>query len=381
MLLFAVTAGAMVANLYYLQPLLAAVAAAFGREVTDAGYLVTFTQAGYGIGVLLIVPIGDVLDRRRLLSIMMAANAAALLAAAASPTFAMFCASSLLIGITACATMMVIPYVASIAPARTRGKSIAQAMTGLLLGILLARTVSGLIAQAAGWRVVFVSAAAAVAVLAVLLRRAMKTDPPRGRLRYRQLIASLAAVVRAHPELGRRALYGMLALASFSMLWTGLTFLLSAPPFGYSEAQIGLFGLVGALGAVSANAAGRLADRGHARLATTALAIVLLASWGLLALGAHSLAAVIGGVFLLDVGVQGLQVTHQSVIYSIAPEARSRVTAVFITSCFAGASLGSALASALYAAYGWAGLCVAGGLFPALLLAVFLAFTPRARKA
>jgi predicted MFS family arabinose efflux permease len=379
MLLFAITAGVMVANLYYIQPLLATVAADFGQRVTDAGYLVTFTQAGYGIGVLLIVPIGDVLDRRWLLTIMLAANVVALVGAAFSPSFAVFSAISLVIGITSCAVMLVVPYVATLSPAKTRGRAIGQVMTGLLLGILLARTVSGFVAELAGWRAVYIAAAVTVAVLLVALRIVIGEDPARGKLHYGQLLGSLLGLVREQPVLAYRALYGGLGIGSFSVLWTGLTFLLSAPPFNYSEAVIGLFGLVGALGAVSANTAGRMADRGHASLATTVLAAALIASWMLLDSNPHSLWAIIPGIFLVDVAAQGLQVTHQSVIYALAPEARARITAIFITSCFIGASLGSALASAFYASHGWRGLCIVGGIFPAILLIVHLTCRPKPR--
>lgn len=367
-LLFAVTTGILVANLYYVQPLLAAVASSFGRSVTSAGYLVTFTQLGYALGLLLVVPLGDVLDRRRLLSGMLAVNVVGLVAAAVSPGFGSFAAASLVTGCTSSAAMVVIPYAASKAPEATRGRTIGQIMTGLLLGILLARTVSGFVAVWAGWRSMYLIAAVAVAVLLVALHVAIPPEGARGRLVYRRLLWSLLDLARSEPELRRRSVYTALGLGSFSTLWTGLTFLLSGAPYHYSEARIGLFGLLGAAGAVAANAAGRLSDRGHVNKSTGAFAAVLLLSWGVLAAGGLSIWAVGVGVFLLDVGAQGLQVTHQSVIYRLAPHARSRITAVYMTSAFIGAAAGSAIASGSFAVAGWTGLCLMGAVMPLVIL-------------
>lgn len=380
-LLFALTTGVMVANLYYVQPLLAAVAATFGHGVTNAGYLVTATQFGYALGVLLVVPLGDVLDRRGLLSAMLAVNVASLLAAAISPDFISFAVASLVIGITSSAAMVVIPYVASHAPEATRGRSLGQVMTGLLLGILLARTVSGFVAQWMGWRAMYLIAAVGVALLLVALRAAIPREGMRGRLHYGRLLRSLVALVRAEPELRRRSLYNALGLGSFSVLWTGLTFLLSGAPYHYSEATIGLFGLVGAAGALAANVAGRLGDRGHAHRMTGVFAAILLASWVVLAFGTWWLGAVLAGVFLLDVGAQGLHVTHQSVIYRLAPHARARITAVYMTATFVGASAGSAIASGSFAAAGWTGLCMAAALLPAMILVMWAVGALRRRMA
>ncbi|MDR3534943.1 MAG: MFS transporter [Acetobacteraceae bacterium] len=370
-LLFAVTTGLMVGNLYYVQPLLAAVAASFHHGVTSAGYLVTATQFGYALGVLLVVPLGDVLDRRGMLTNMLAVNVAALLAAAVSPGFISFAAASLAIGCTSSAAMVVIPYVASKAPDAARGRYLGQVMTGLLLGILLARTVSGFVAEWLGWRAMYFIAAAAVALLLLALRAAIPREAMRGHLAYGRLLRSLVTLVRNEPELRRRSIYNALGLGSFSVLWTGLTFLLSGAPYHYSEATIGLFGLIGAAGAMSANFAGRLGDRGHAHRATGGFAVILLASWVVLAFGGTSIWAVVAGVFLLDVGAQGLHVTHQSVIYRLAPHARARVTAVYMTATFIGASAGSALASASFSVAGWTGLCVTAALLPVVILAMW----------
>lgn len=368
MAIFATAAGVMVANLYYAQPLLAEIGGGFGRQATAAGLLVTLTQLGYALGVLFIVPLGDGMDRRRLASIMLAVCVAALLTAAASPNFTVLMLASLVFGTASSATMVVIPYVASHARDDERGRRTGQVMTGLLLGILLARTVSGFVAAWFGWRAIYLLASLAVALLFVSLRCAMRIDPPRPAVRYIGLLRSLPDLLRAEPELRRRSLYALLGLGSFSALWTGLTFLLTAPPYSYSTEIVGLFGLLGAAGALSANLAGRLGDRGMAGIMTGAFAILLLAAWGLLAFAPNAMALLVIGIFLLDVAGQGLQVTHQSVLYRLAPEARSRITAIFITSGFVGMSLGSALASAAYAGHGWPSVCMVGAAFPGALV-------------
>lgn len=375
MIVFAVTAGFMVANLYYAQPLLAEIAGSFGRRTTDAGFLLTLTQLGYALGVLVIVPLGDIMDRRRLASLLLAACAAGLLGAAFSPTFAILAAASLMVGVAASAAMVVIPYVAAHAGETDRGRRVGQVMTGLLLGILLARTVSGFVTAWTNWRVVYVIAAGAVGSLVLALRGAMRTDTTCERLHYGRLMQSLVGLLRAEPELSRRALYALLGLGSFSALWTGLTFLLTAPPYGYSTETVGLFGLIGASGALSANLAGRLGDRGLAQPMTGIFAGLLVLSWAILAEAPASLARLVPGIFLVDVAAQGLQVTHQSVLYRLLPQARSRMTAIFITAGFIGMSLGSALASSGYAAHGWPGVCLVGAAFPGLM---FLHWSGRA---
>lgn len=380
MLLFATATGTMVANLYYAQPLLAEISRSFGRQPTQAGLLVTLTQLGYALGVLLIVPLGDGMDRRKLASIMLAVCVAGLLMAAASPSFAVLAAASLVFGMTSSATMVVIPYVASHASEGERGRRTGQVMTGLLLGILLARTVSGFVAAWAGWRALYLLAALAVAILGIALRAAMRSDPPRSALQYGRLLRSLPGLLRAEPELRRRSLYTFLGLGSFSVLWTGLTFLLTAPPYSYSTEVVGLFGLLGAAGALSANLAGRLGDRGWAQAMTGIFAALLLMSWGLIAIVPQAMVWLVVGIFLVDVAAQGLQVTHQSVLYRLAPEARSRITAVFITSGFIGMSLGSAFASAGYARYSWPGVCFVGTVFPAVLVLRWISSVARTRQ-
>jgi len=380
-LLFAIACGTIIASLYYSQPLLATIAASFDRQPASLGFLVTLTQIGYAIGLVLVVPLGDALDRRRLIVGLLVASVGALLIAAVSPGFSAFAAASVLVGMTSCSAQLLVPFAASLADERQRGRVVGTVMSGLLLGILLARTVSGLIAELAGWRAVYVVAAALVALLTLALARALPRDPRNIEFHYGTLLKSLGTLIRTEPALRERSLYGALAFACFSVFWTGLTFLLSQPPYSFSEGQIGAFGLAGAAGALSAGFAGRLADRGRSGLATVLCSGAILVSFGFIALGAHSLVALLAGVLLLDIGVQGLHISNQGVIYTLAPEARSRITTVYLTSYFIGGAAGSSAASVAYAAAGWYGVCLAGAGFAALLCVWQLLRAPRRRLA
>ncbi len=367
-LVFAVTCGGVVANLYYSQPLLASIAADFQVPAAKAGLLVTVTQIGYACGLAFLVPLGDALSRRRLTLCLCTLTAVALLAAAWSPSYHLFGIALVIVGLSSCAVQVLVPFAASLAPDATRGRVVGTVMSGLLLGILLARTVSGLIAEFAGWRAVYVFAFCAMAVLIVLLGKLLPRDPHRPHTPYLQLLRSTGRMALEDPVLRERSLYGALAFAAFSVLWTGLTFVLSAPPYHFSESRIGLFGLAGAAGAFAASGAGRLADSGRTRFATGLFGASIAASYGLIWLGGHSLAAMIAGVVLLDIGVQGLHITNQGVIYRGNADSRSRVTTVYLTSYFIGGALGSTLASASYAWGGWPAVSACGAAIGGLIL-------------
>ncbi|UTH75265.1 MFS transporter [Chromobacterium sp. IIBBL 290-4] len=366
-LLFAVSCGAVIGNIYYAQPLLAVIAGGFGAQPSSLGFIVTLTQLGYACGLLLLVPLGDALDRRKLIVTLLGCSALALMAVAASPSLGWFAAACAALGLCTCAAQLLVPFAASLAAEHERGRVVGTVMSGLLLGILLARTFSGLVAQLGGWRLVYWLAAGVVLLFTAILARALPSDRHSQSLRYGALLASLLTLARAHPALRLRGLYGGLAFACFSLFWTGLTFLLSQPPYGYSEAQIGAFGLVGAAGTLAASGAGRLSDRGHGRRVTSACCLGILLAFGLLWLGGHWLAALLAGVLLLDICVQALHISNQSVIYALQPEARSRITTVYLVSYFLGGELGSGAASLAYAHAGWTGVCLAGAGMAALL--------------
>jgi len=352
--------------------LTALLALSFHVSTAWAGYLVTATQFGYVLGILFLVPLSDILNRRKLLTALLVTNVGALLLAAASTSFLIFTIASFLMGIAASAVMVVTAMVALYAPEQRRGRMLGHMMTGLLIGVLLARTVSGCIAYFSnGWRAVYVLAALAAVVLLFGLRAIIQDEVPRSQMRYGALLASLVEIVRSQPLLRQRSLLAAFGLGTFSLFWTGLTFLLSGAPYHYSELQIGMFGLLGAGAALAAGATGRVNDSGYTRQATWALMGLLMVAWLCIGFGGHSLTLLIIGTLLVDVGVTGLQITHQSVIYTLPPQSRARVTTVFIASGFIGATVGSALASASFAAGGWLGLCAAGIALPSTMLVIW----------
>lgn len=377
--LFAVACGISVANLYYAQPILQTVAKAFGASSGTAGLIVTCSQIGYAFGLALLVPLGDILPRRRLVPAVLAFTTAALLVSAAAPAIDVLIAIALVVGAGSVVAQVLVAMVATLAPEERRGEKVGHVMTGLLLGILLARTVSGFVAYLSDWRVVYISAAALTLVMALVLARALPPEVERPRIRYRELLRSTVGLLLDEPLLRRRALFGALGFAAFSVFWTTLAFLLAGAPYHYGDLTIGLFGLAGAAGALLANFAGRWVDEGRGRITTVALTTLIAASFLLMWFGRDSLAMLILGVLALDAGVNGLQVTNQSIIYRLAPEARSRLTSAYMVCYFIGGAVGSAVGGAIYHADHWAGVCVLGGAIgvAALLLGVGDAVLPR----
>jgi predicted MFS family arabinose efflux permease len=365
-LLLAVACGATVANIYYAQPLLDTIARSFGTSSGTAGLLVTATQAGYVAGLLFIVPLGDLLQRRKLVSLLLVLDACALAGAAAAPSMGVLAAALALVGVTSVAAQILVPFASALAAEDERGRVVGRVMSGLLLGILLARTVSGVVAELGGWRLIYALAAGAMLILAVVLRRALPAVQPPERIAYPRLLGSVVELVREEPVLRRRMALGFLSMASFSGLWTSIAFLLAGPAYGYSEAVIGLFSLAGLAGAGVASYAGRLADRGQVLAGTRTAAVGILAGWGLLALGESSLAALLAGIVVLDLGVQATQILNQSVVYRLRAEARSRLNTAYMTCYFAGAVSGSAGASFAWERGGWGAVSVAGGAVSAL---------------
>ncbi len=366
-LLMAVTCGAAVANLYYAQPLLNTIAHDFSVSDGTAGLLVTASQVGYAAGLVLLVPLGDLLERRRLITSVLLITALALLATALAPDFGLLAAALLVVGVTSVVAQIVVPLASTLAPERERGRVVGKVMSGLLIGILIARTASGVIAELGGWRLVFGISAALMVALSAVLHRSLPQVRPTTDLSYPALLRSVAQLVREQPVLRVRMAYGALGMGQFSVLWTTIAFLLGAHPYDYGEATIGLFGLVGLAGALAAQFAGRMADRGHHHLSTGLFFATMLLSWGAIAAGKTSLAALIVGIAVFDLGVQGAQITNQTVIYALVPHARSRLTTAYMTTVFASAAAFSAIAAAAYDAAGWdavsalgAGLAAAG---------------------
>ncbi len=361
--LMAIAGGASVANLYYAQPLLDVIAESLGVSKEAAGLIVTFTQVGYLVGILALVPLGDMVQRRRYVPRVLVIAAVALTATAAAPSLPAIAIALVVVGVTSVGAQLLIPFAATLARDDERGTVMGIVMSGVLLGVLLARTVSGLIAELGGWRLVYACAAALMLTLAVVLSRALPWHTPSERTGYRGLLGSVARLVRSEPLLRRRMLLSFLGFANFTILWTSLTFLLSDPPFDYSEGTIGLFGLLGIGGAIAAQVAGKIIDRGYVHV-LTGIALVEHARRAHLVLsqGDASLTILLLGMVLFDLSQQTALVCHQNVVLNLRTEARGRATTAQVSSAFVGGALGSAVAAATYAAGGWQ---LVNGLAPA----------------
>lgn len=361
-LVLAAAAGLTAANLYYAQPLLHTIAEDLGASEGTTGLVVTASQVGYALGLAFVVPVGDLVDRRRLTTWLLGGAAVVLAGASMAPGLWVLVGLVGLVGIGSCTAQVLVPLGAGLAEDGDRGRVVSTIMTGLLLGILLARTASGLLGGLTSWRVVYAVAAVVAVLLAVVLRRELPSDVRRPHVAYGELLRSVLRLLRDQRELRRSALLGSLVFATFSVFWTTIAFHLGEAPFDYGDGTIGLLGLVGAAGALAALAVGRLADRGLGLPTRTASALLVAASFVLLWTGRHSIVAIIAGVLLLDVGVQGVQVLNQTVIYELVPEARSRITSAYMTCYFAGGALGSAVGAAAYEAGGWARVCQLGAV-------------------
>ncbi|MGH9132105.1 MAG: MFS transporter [Acidimicrobiales bacterium] len=359
-LIFAVACGASVANLYYAQPILHTIARSFGTGSGTAGLVVTLSQIGYAAGLALLVPLGDLVSRRHLVPIVLVVTTGGLLVSALAPDIGVLIAVALVVGAGSVVAQVLVPMAASLADDENRGQVVGTVMSGLLLGILLARTVSGLVAGVSSWRVAYVTGATLTIVTAVVLGRVLPPEKQRPRLSYGALLGTTVRLIFDEPLLRSRAAFGALGFAAFSVFWTTMAFLLAGAPYHYGDLTIGLFGLVGAGGALCANFAGRWADRGLTKTTTFAFAACMGISFLFLWYGRHNLVMLIVGIAVLDIGVQGLQVTNQSMIYRLAPELRGRLTSAYMVCYFAGGAVGSALGSSIYAWDHWAGVCVLG---------------------
>ncbi|MFF5206548.1 MFS transporter [Streptosporangium sp. NPDC000396] len=373
LLLMSVATGLAVAGNYFAQPLLDLI----GRELrlgpSMAALVVTAAQAGYALGLILLVPLGDLMERRRLAMSLYAATAVFLLVSATAANGTVLLASTALTALTSVGAQVVVPFAATLAAPAERGRVVGTVMTGLMLGLLLARTASGALSELGGWRTVYWVNAVLMALMAVLLRVFLPRLGGDGRrLSYPGLLRSTVAMFRYEPLLRWRAGVGALSLASFSVMWTALTFLLARSPYGWSESAIGLFGLVGAAGALTATVAGRLADRGYVQTVTGAGATLLVTSWLAIAAGARSLVWLLVGVIVLDLAHQAVLNSSQNVLYALRPEARNRINSAFLTSLFLGGAVGSALTSVVWVHGGWTGVCVLGATLSAGTLALWV---------
>ena len=370
-LLMSVATGLAVASNYYAQPLLDTIARAFNLSASSAGFIVTAAQLGYAAGLLFLVPLGDMFERRMLIVSMTLLAAGGMLITASSHWLTMMIIGTALTGLFSVVAQILVPLAATLASPEKRGKVVGTIMSGLLLGILLARTVAGLLASLGGWRTVYWVASVLMAVMALALWRGLPKVKQENHLNYPQLLASVFSLFTHDKLLRTRALLGCLTFANFSILWTSMAFLLAAPPFNYSEAVIGLFGLAGAAGALGARPAGGLADKGKSHLTTSAGLVLLLLSWAAIWYGHTSVLALIVGILVLDLTVQGVHITNQTVIYRVKPEARNRLTAGYMTSYFIGGAAGSLISASAWQHAGWSGVCGIGAIVAALNLLVW----------
>lgn len=354
--LLACTAGLGVATLYYNQPILGVLAADFHATAGEIGYIPTLTQIGYTIGILLLAPLGDRYDRRRVILSKILMLGLGLLVMAATQSLTQLGAASVVIGIAATLAQDCVPAAATLAPEARRGQIVGSVMMGLLLGILLSRVVSGVVAEALGWRTMFVLAAVAVGVLGLVAHRRLPAFAPTTDLPYHTLLGSLLTLWRRHAELRRAAIAQGFLCAAFSAFWSTLAIMLHEPPFSYGSAVAGCFGLAGAAGALAAPIAGRIADRYGPEAVTQLGAALVLVSFAGFAIAPQSLRWLIAGTLLFDLGIQASMVAHQSIIYRLDPAARSRLNALLIGSMFTGMAGGSALGSLALLHAGWRGV-------------------------
>lgn len=374
-LLFAAASGLAVANAYFAHPLLDVMADDLDLPRATIGLVVGATQVGYGLGLILLVPVGDLVDRRKLVITQSLLMVLALLSVGFAPTGAALLAAMAAMGFFAVITQAFVAYAASLARPDERGAVVGTVTSGIVIGILLARTVAGALADVSGWRTVYLLSAALTLVITAILVRVLPAQPKQGaHVSYPRLIASLATIFREEPVLRVRAILAMLIFADITTLLTPLVLPLSAPPYSLSHTMIGLFGLAGVAGALGAARAGRWTDRGLGQRVTGIALALMLVSWLPIALLPYSILWLVLGVIVLDFGLQAVHVTNQGLIYRVRPEAQSRLTAAYMVFYSIGSALGSSSSTAIYAYAGWTGVCLLGAGIAAVAL-LFWALT------
>ncbi|WXG85723.1 MFS transporter [Paenibacillus glucanolyticus] len=368
-LLFAVACGMSVANIYFAQPLLDELSNEFNMDYSIIGILITVTQVFYALGLLLLVPLGDLLNQRRLIIAQMAISIMALVIVGTASSGTMLFAGLALVGLLAVVTQTIVAFAATTAAPAERGRVVGMVTSGVVIGILLARTISGILKDLAGWRSVYLVSAALMLLMVYALYKVMpdgerkvKTVP------YSQLLKSVLMLFLQERLLRIRAVLAMLIFTAFSILWTPLVLPLSSPPLSLSHSAIGAFGLVGVVGALAAAKAGKLADRGYGQRTTGIALFLLLLSWLPISYTEQSLFALVIGIVLLDLAVQAVHVTNQSMIFALRPQARSRMVAGYMIFYSIGSAAGSIASTHIYGQYGWHGVCVLGASVSAFAL-------------
>lgn len=371
-LILAIACGVIVANLYYAQPLVGPISSTLGLSSGAAGLIVTLTQIGYGIGLLFIVPLGDILENRKLVVTLLLFTAVVLAIAAVVKSATLFLVTSLFIGLGSVAAQVLVPYAAHLSPEATRGRNVGNVMSGLLLGIMLARPISSVMTEFMGWRAIFVFSAAIIFVLALLLVKLLPTRQPMTTTQYPTLLKSMLHLLKTTPVLQRRAFYHFCVFGTFSLFWTTVPMLLTSPIFHFSQKEVALFALVGVSGAVAAPVAGRLADKGWVRPATgLALALVIISVMLPLMIQSGStfaLVTLVVSAILLDMGVSANLVLGQRAIFSLGAEFRSRLNGLYMAIFFGGGAIGSAIGAWAYAMGGWKVAILIGIALPTIAM-------------
>ncbi|MFJ8794939.1 MFS transporter [Streptomyces sp. NPDC102462] len=371
-LVFAIAAGLAVGNLYWAQPLIEIIAASLDVSSSSAATLVTVTQIGYALGIFLLVPLGDVLDRRRLVPLVLTLSGVTLLGAALAPTFPVLLALLGSVGLTAVGAQILAPLAGELAEPERRGRVVGTVASGVLIGVLLSRTLSGFVADLLGWRAIFVIAAAATLLLAAVLRKVIPHLDAREPVPYLRLLGSVCTTVARHRAAPPTLAICAASFAVFSLFWTSLTYLLTAEPFSYSAGQIGLLGLAGVAGALAARRAGALHDRGWSAPATgIALAVLALSLVAGSAVGTSIIALVVV-VIVLDVAAQSVTVLGQTRLFALPGSARSRLNTALVVCNFLGGAIGSAAAGPLWASGGWPAVMTAASAVTLLALVVWV---------
>jgi predicted MFS family arabinose efflux permease len=355
--LLTVATGASVANLYYNQPLLSSIAQTFHATPRAAGGIATLTQAGYAVGLLLFVPLGDIVERRRLITLLLCLVAGALLIVGLGPTLHVVMAASFAVGVTTVVPQLLLPFAAGLAPPAMRGRIVGQVVSGLLVGILAGRAVAGIVGDVAGWRAMYLGASAAMLLLAVVLWRALPAVKPVATASYGSLIRSIGTLFRGEPVIRDAALLGGLTFAAFSAFWTTLAFRLQEPPLHSGSAMAGSYGLIGLVGAAIAPLAGRTADRTHPRRTVGFALLGNVVAWLVLLVFGHTLWGIAIGVLLLDAATQAAQVSNQARVYALPTHAHNRLNTIYMVGYFIGGAAGSALAVVAWDGFRWRGVC------------------------
>ena len=374
--MFAAACGLVAANIYYGQPLAGPISQSLGFSPAATGLIVTLTQIGYGLGLLLIVPLGDLLENRKLVLMLVALAALALIGAAFASSPSLFLLASLCIGLASVSVQVLVPFAAHMAPDASRGAVVGNVMSGLLCGIMLARPAASFLSELLSWHAVYIISAAIMVGLAILLRVVLPTRVPHTKLHYGQLLSSMGHLALHTPVLQRRALYQACMFAAFSLFWTTTPLLLASPAFGLTQNGIALFALAGAAGAIASPIAGRVADRGWTKLATAFAMVLAIAAFFIGHVsGSGSLLALItltlSGI-MLDFGVQTNLVLGQRAIFALSAEHRSRLNGLYMATFFGGGAIGSALGGWAYASGGWNLASWFGIAFPVIALLAFL---------